>query len=1270
MRIKQIELVGFKSFCDKTTLRFIDNMTAIVGPNGCGKSNVVDAMRWVMGSKSPKQLRGATMEDVIFIGTESRGPMGMAEVTFTLDLRDGVAPVQYSEYSEVAVTRRLHRDGTSEYFIQKVPVRLTDVRELFLGTGVGHYAYAIIEQGRVGEMVSSRPESRRQFIEEAAGITLYKEKKHKAELKMAATRQNLLRITDIVSELQTSMRRLWRAAKKAERYEDCRDEVADLEKWQISQQLLGNLTRAGMVRAELEGLTTAVTGLDTRTTEREGTLAAGRLELRDMEVKLSDRNAEMASLDNKVRLVEAQIEHMQREISDLGRRRELDAAESRRLADTITRNEEALVNTGKALESIGVEFEQKQELCVVQETALGEARQAQAEVDARVDELRDLSSRTDTRIASLQSDQRSDSYRLEESTRRLDQVEQDQRGYRAEADGLGPDIAAMENRVTQERAQNEERQVRGQALTERLILLKDQVARLEVELDTARGQLHRNRSRLASLEEIQRRYEGFQQGTRAIMENMGDVTKDKEIHGLLADVVEAPVEYEAAVEAVLGERLGAILVADSGVSLDAVEYLKKGNRGRSSFLPVEPLRASESGSESPLGMGDTEITDPRVRGMILDLVKVDGEFKEVAGKLLQNVLVVEDLEHALQVWRTQKEPRTVVTLDGEVVDPFGLVTGGSVDVQGASVLGQKREIRELQELCEELQSQHDDLHERLVTSKQEGVAFGTEEEDLRRTIHESDMTLLGLSKDTDAARSRLEGCQGRLQVAEQEADNLRETIRSLETHRAECSTELDQLVDKQTVSREQLDLGLQAAGADRQRVDSLAGEVGDLKVNVARAAEQRNTSQREITRLESDLETDRQRLVTLTESATLNTERVETLVVEVDEANEKRLEISSQAMDLGEKLAEESEVCERRRGELDELEASLKQHRDDRRELSTERENANLVVSELAKDWEYLADRLAERHHSTTQEVLFDFHLRPIFDEELEVRLTKQSKVLESLRNTYHPGARQEYEELSERHGFLSEQKQDLEDALERLDKAIQKINRTSRARFRTAFEGINEQFKVVYPRLFKGGTARLELTQSNDILNAGVEIIARPPGKKLQSVDLLSGGEKALTAVALLFAIFRYKPSPFCLLDEVDAPLDDANVDRFNEIVREMADDTQFIIITHNKRTMALSESLYGVTMEQAGCSKVVQVNFREASDMVDDDGPGGPGGSGSSGGSDPASEPASEPEATHGDAEGVAEGVDSSGTGDGDEPSTDSAPPARSETPGSATG
>ncbi|MFH2006145.1 MAG: chromosome segregation protein SMC [bacterium] len=1206
MRIKKIDLVGFKSFCDKTSIQFTDNLTAIVGPNGCGKSNVVDALRWVMGAKSAKQLRGQTMEDVIFAGTESRGPMGMAEVTFTLDLRDGVSPSQYSEYDEVAVTRRLHRDGTSEYFIQKVPVRLQDIRELFLGTGVGHYAYAIIEQGRVGEIVSSRPETRRQFIEEAAGITRYKEKKHKAVLKMDATRQNLLRITDIVTELETSMRRLWRAAKKAERYEDCRDEVADLEKWQLAQRLLENLGRSGLSRTELDELKDLLTELDATMAEREARVAAGRLELRDLEVELSDRHTEAAALDNRVKLLEAQVDHKRREISELSRRSALDAAEARRLDEAICRHEADLVATREALQAIGQEYTERRERLQEQEQALRQARQSQVELDARVEELRQLCSRTDARIAGLESDRRSGAFRLEEATVRLEQLQQEQSGFRARREGLVPVIETLSGRVAAGQAENAARHARSEELLGRRGISKDRISRLEVELDTVRGQLQRNQSRLSSLGEIQRRYEGFQRGTRAIMENIGAVSSQEDIHGILADVVQAPAEYEAAVEAVLGERLGAILVSDSGVSVEAVEYLKEGNLGRSTFLPVSAMRETESGFESQSGAGDTEITDPRIRGMILDLVKVSGEFSDVAGQLLEGVLVVDNLEQALKVWHSQKRPRTVVTLDGEVVDPLGIVTGGSADASGASVLAQKREIRELEDICADLQKHHDRLHEELVTTKQDSLKVEQEIEELRRAIHEAEMSLLGSSKDLDASRDQLAECEQRLANAVEEGNTLARSIAELGQRRAEWSTELEQLTNERAVSTEQLELGFRDASADRQRVDALNHEVGELKVTVARAAEKRNTSQRELARLEQDLKSDRERLVTLHSTAALNGERVTVLEREIADGDEARLKLSSEAMDLGERVAEESEVCERRRSELDELEASLKSHRDQRRELAERREAAKMSLLELAKDWEHLADRLLERHHTTAQEVLHDFHLRPMFDDELQNRLARQSKVLDSLRNTYHPGARQEYDELSERHSFLSEQKQDLEDALDRLDKAIQKINRTSRARFRAAFEGINEQFQTVFPRLFKGGRARLELTQSNDVLNAGVDIVARPPGKKLQSVDLLSGGEKALTAVALLFAIFRYKPSPFCLLDEVDAPLDDMNVDRFNEMVREMAQETQFVLITHNKRTMALTDSLYGVTMEQAGCSKVVSVSFREASEIVDEDPPG----------------------------------------------------------------
>ncbi|MDY0002293.1 MAG: AAA family ATPase [Polyangia bacterium] len=1239
MRIKKIDMVGFKSFCDKTSLLFNDNLTAIVGPNGCGKSNVVDAMRWVMGSKSAKQLRGASMEDVIFAGTEARGPLGMAEVTFTLDLSDGVAPPQYQGYREVEVTRRLYRDGTSDYFIQKIPARLQDIRDLFLGTGVGHYAYAIIEQGRVTEMVSSKPETRRQFIEEAAGITKYKEKKHKAELKMASTRQNLLRIGDIVAELDASLRRLWRAARRAERFEAYRDEVADLDKWRISQLLLENLNGRRVATKALQDLTAGVSHVDASIAEKEAKLAAERLELRGLEVALSDRQAALAALDNQVKLLEAQVDHGKREVEQLDRRSTLDAAEAERLEEAISRYEREISETGETLRSLEAQFEERQSELVRREEELAQARDAQADADERVEEHRSRSSRADTRIATLEADARSASQRAEEASGRLDALALERESLGERTIALEPQVTELASRIEAGRVVIEERAAQRAGKAVRLKELQEVIGRLEVELDTVRGQLHRTRSRKGSLEEIQRRYEGFQQGTRAIMEHASEVAPAQAIRGLLADVVEAPAEYEAAVEAVLGERLGAILVSDQQVSLGAVRYLKREQLGRSCFLAVEAHQeaaarstdvvaahgegwggAALAGSMEP-GLGasrggfesasDSEIKDPAVRGRILDLVKVRSQYKDLAGRLLGDALVVSNLEDALRIWR--RAPRTVVTLDGEVVDSLGLVSGGSPDTAGAGILAQKREIRELGELGRELGEQHDELLERLLGAKQEARSLELELEELALEVHKAQMSLLADQKDLESASSQLEECRRRLSSSEAEAARLESLLGDLESKQREWRAELGQLRREQSAVEEQLSLGLSAAEAERGKVERLSSETAELKVGVVRALEQRGTCERDLARLRQDLQSSSERLVTLIESAAEGRVRVASLMEEIGKWEEERLLRASEAMDLNGQVSAEAEACEVQRLTLDEFEAGLKTLREERKSQGEEREGLRLRLTELDKDWGYLEERLAERHHASAEEILHDYHLRPLFGEELSERLDRQQKVLESMRSTYHPGARQEYEELSERHAFLSEQKQDLEDALDRLEKAIQKINKTSRARFREAFDGINVEFQAVFPRLFKGGKARLELAQTGDILATGVEIIAQPPGKKLQSVEVMSGGEKALTAVALLFAIFRYKPSPFCLLDEVDAPLDDVNVDRFNEMVREMAADTQFVMITHNKRTMAMSDALYGVTMEQPGCSKVVAVNFKEASRLADEP-PRGPGPAGPS--------------------------------------------------------
>jgi chromosome segregation protein len=667
------------------------------------------------------------------------------------------------------------------------------------------------------------------------------------------------------------------------------------------------------------------------------------------------------------------------------------------------------------------------------------------------------------------------------------------------------------------------------------------------------------------------------------------------------------------VEAVLGERLGAILVDDSAVSVEAVQFLKEGKRGRSVFLPLDapqgraPEAAAEASREPDPGAGDDEIRDPGVRGAMLDLVRVNPTYRDIAGHLFSDVVIVDTLPQAIELRRRLRHPRTVVTLEGEVIDALGLITGGTTDGQGASVLAQKREIRELTEICADLQRHHDEVHERLINLKEEVAAGEAEQDELRRTLHASDMTLLSSSKDLDALRDQIADVDRRADQAQREGERLAELIADHQERQGRDEEELTGLLVTREKARIALAQVQETAGAHRLDVENLTVEVSDLKVTAARAAEKRQTATREVARLEHEVRTARQRLLYLRESAATSATRIEELARAVETANAERLELASSAMSLSRRLADDNEACARRRAGLDEAEVTLRSLREDHRHLGDRREAARMALLELEKDWERLAGRLDERHHVAPGALLHEFHQRPLFSPEHEERLAAQQKVLESLRATYNPSARQEYEELNERFTFLSTQRKDLEDALERLDQAIQKINKASRQRFRETFEGINAEFQLVFPRLFRGGRASLTLTDSPDVLKAGVDIQAQPPGKKNQSVDLLSGGEKALTAVALLFAIFRYKPSPFCLLDEVDAPLDDTNVDRFNEIVREMARETQFIVITHNKRTMAVADELYGVTMEQPGCSKLVQVNFREASRLVDPSGEGG---------------------------------------------------------------
>ncbi len=1262
MRIKRIEIIGFKSFPDKAVVQIDQPITAIVGPNGCGKSNIVDAMRWCMGEQSAKHLRGGKMEDVIFGGSDSRGPGGMAEVSLTfenagftrsgpafteaedgggggvgvdVEVGDGAtgaaqpnggegdagsdavraasdadvrevletsAPaIDFSQYSEVTITRRLFRDGTSEYLINKVPCRLRDVTDFFLGTGVGTKAYSIIEQGRIGMIVSAKPEDRRLVIEEAAGITKFKKKKQAAERRMDQTRQNLLRVSDIVGELEKQLGSLRRQAQKAERYKKYRAELRDIELWSASHRWLGAGAEVSFHSAELEVARTRQADAQRDHEAREGMIVATRADLAVEERRLSDLTQELYDVENRVQLGESQIDFQTREAKGLEER----AAAAQGEHDGLGRQAAETGDEGVRVREELARREAEVAACDTEQARLdaayGVARALAAEAQAALDAVRAELSRSQADCARGEDTERALVRRLDELALRLDRVNQEAARHAARRTELAPDLARLGSALGGLRQLGLDLGSQRESLDARRAELDERLHRSDAEVETLRTELHRRRSRLHSLVEIQQRYEGFARGTRAVMQHRpGDDSERRRIRGIVADVVEASAEYEPAVEAVLGERLGGILVESHEVGAAGVAFLKGRSEGRSSFIPVQafpiavpPGSSSMRGSSMGMGSGIEVVEGAGIRGPILSLVKCRDDFAPVVEHLLRDVYVVDSLPRALELW-TAGVGRTLVTLYGDVLTPDGIVTGGSRDAAGSGVLTQKREIRELEEISATLEHDLADAQARQLETRTELSRVTSTVETLKRDAHRSELEVVGYEKD--------------LARVETETVRIVEREEGLATERAELEAASATAVTEQTAVAERIvsaraaendaerrQLGL-IEGVTTARIDFEAAgtRLTEVRVAAARAGAERQAARAQLQRVEAQLRELAARLERLAEHASSSCARAVELRAEAAQTGESLLAQRELRRTRATELSAARAVNDTRVAALQVAEVEARGVRLLAERCAAEAGRLELKLHDLMATRRHLEEAMAERYRVELAAEVATYHLRaPVSD--LEDARVRELRDLIDRMGEINLTAIEECEELTRRHDFLVAQKQDLEQALAQLEAAIQKINRTSRKLFRETFDAVNAKFKEVFPRLFRGGQAELRLVGGeDDLLDAGVEIFAQPPGKKNSTVDLLSGGEKALTAVSLVFAIFLIKPSPFCLLDEVDAPLDEANVGRYNDLVREMTDRSQFIVITHNKRTMEIADDLYGVTMEEPGCSKLVAVNLR----------------------------------------------------------------------------
>jgi chromosome segregation protein len=1185
MRIKKLEICGFKSFVDRTVIHFDEDVIGIVGPNGCGKSNIVDAIRWAMGEQSARHLRGRAMSDVIFSGSETRGPHGMAEVTLVFDNSDLEAaqtlPIEYRDYAEIAVTRRLYRDGTSEYLINKTQVRLKDVTDLFLGTGVGTKAYSIIEQGKIGLIVSAKPEDRRMLIEEAAGITKYKARKKQAEQKMDMTRQNLLRVGDIVSEIERSLASLKRQAAKAERYLSYKREIEDLTLHEASHKLLELTAMTKFTSeardAEAEASQASRAALDAREAELE---VARQTAAEAEQVAEKAQNAAFYA-DNEVRTHEAELARAKdrlKHLDDRGVTATSEQAELQRNIEHILVEREGLE---QQLASAQDEEERESELALEEHEKLEELRRGQSEAEGRANELRTRAGQAAGAVAAAQAtlqgferrlaDMRQRRTRLEDELGRLTYETDDLEGRRLTLASHAAELAEGKKISADEKVRLDQE---ARELRERAVVLDKQV-------EQAKNELNQRRSRLRALEEIHARLEGVGAGVKNLLRS-----KDAALLGLVADRIEAPADLTRAFAGLLGDGLQYVVVSDPVRGMELLADLATQNRGRATLVTARPRYVAGATRRGPEGEG--------VVGPMIDRLVYAPEDEALARTLVGDAVIVETAAAAARLAQAGAAV-TLVTLDGTVIRPDGRISGGAGDAVAAGMIEQKREMRE--------------LHEVVAVRSDEVSALLAEQQGLRARVHEVGAALDRARNEAHSSEIALVTAEKDLRRVEEQLTNARRRLETVHGDLEELRESMETAGDEEDAARERLEDGRRAqedvagsleaaeAGASewRDRVLRQQSIVTERKVLLARVRERTKGVRDTVERLSRSCDELGGRIKKLDQERHDGAIQAGKAAASMVLHREKLIDAVSAAQAAHEALAAARRALDEARHALGAREADIRQLRAEVAAVTERLRQHEMSLQRLAIEEDHLLGGVREKFRGLElRTVVGDFHKRAPVDDAHRSRITELAELLDRM-GPVNLEAVREHAEAQERYKFYSSQKADLEKALDDLDKAIAQMNRESKRLFRSTFDTVNARFKALFPKMFRGGAAELRLTNPDDMLETGIEILAQPPGKKLGNIELMSGGEKALTAVSLIFAIFQFKPSPFCILDEVDAPLDEANVARYNEAIRSMTESSQFILITHIKRTMQSVDILYGVTMQEPGVSRLVSVRVNE---------------------------------------------------------------------------
>ncbi len=1216
MYLKNLTVLGFKSFADKTSLNFQPGITAVVGPNGCGKSNVADAIRWVLGEQSARALRGGEMADVIFNGTDGRKPLGMAEVSLTIGDVDAehlkAAGIEMT-FNEVTITRRIFRDGGSEYYINKVACRLRDIQQFFMGTGMGKTSYSIMAQGHITQIIQSKPEDRRMVFEEAAGITKFKAQKKESLRKLEHTDQNLLRVEDLIREVKRQIGSLQRQAGKARRYKQVAMELQHLDTQLARHQFDTLQNEIGQRTHEAEQLRAAMEDLSQNVLRSED-------ELQQLRHRLSELDAEINMARQQGLELKGQTEHHEHRIQfNEERLRELEAQNTKAFRD-INESEERigyarqehvavtqrLAESQAKLETLRGELSAKQQAVQTVERELitrqEELRRAQTEAFNSSQQL----SRVRNEINALDMQKQGNVVRLEKLSSEKIQLEEERSRLEARLTEFAANVETEKLNVVALRGTVEERQ-------KRLREIQLEINQVSHELDTVLRAQAGVKSRLNVLEQLQTSHEGFGAGAQAALK------QSKLALGTLADRIRVPDQYIVAVESALGHHLQLVLAEQPEAAQQIFADLNANKKGRANIgclgLKNPDFKPAEAAADAP---GESA----------LKVIEADESVAYLISGLLGNTRIVADLAAATAAWQACNGAYNFATLTGDLLNRQGIFTGGSLGGANgkapSSILGRKNQIAGLKTEIEQAQAQADGISHKKGALQGEQTALQASLQQAQADLRTQEVAIATREGEFKALKSSLQNLHNRINTVVNETQSLAGQEQEGNAKRERLATQIADLeAREQAVVARVADLGGNIDALRQQRDTALSAQ-NDTKVATATEeqlvrsfAGQKAPLESRIRELEQLIQTRRNEIGAFGQrKAQADTEMADSRQ-QIERLRHEREQVSLRVTELGtQKVTQEADVTLREDG--------LREQRKRLNELQSRRGVIDIELTQKTMQVQNLRERIQEKYQLILDDIRSECititfadegapKIETISPDEMVLRglATDWAKVAEQVATlqtkiddlgAVNHASIEEYEEAETRHAFLSQQHGDLVSAKAQLLEIINKINDQTKVMFAETFTKIRDNFRVLFTEIFGGGKADLVLVDENDLLESGVEIVAKPPGKQLQSISLLSGGEQTMTAVALLFSIYQVKPSPFCVLDELDAPLDESNINRFIRVLQRFLVHSQFVIITHNKRTIGIADVLYGVTMQEHGVSKIVSVKFHKQDEPAAD--------------------------------------------------------------------